>query len=50
MAVFGQRDVRRLQIAMDDPLLMRSFEGLGDLFGDTERLVDGERSTGDPPV
>ena len=28
---------------MDDPLLVRLFERLGDLAGDAERLVEGER-------
>ena len=37
-------DVRRLQIAMDDPLLMRSFERLGDLLRDRQRLIERNRS------
>ena len=36
-------DVRRLQIAVDDPLLVRRLERLGDLPGDRQRLVDGNR-------
>src|SRR5713226_4785861 len=33
---------------MDDPLLVRRLEGLRDLAGDGHRLVDRDRSTGDP--
>ena len=36
-------DVRRFQIAMNDPLLMRGFERLGNLFRDGQRLVDRDR-------
>ena len=32
-------DVRRFQIAVDDPLLVRRFEGLGDLPRDRQRFV-----------
>ena len=34
--------VRGLQIAMDDSLVMRSLQRLGDLTGDRERLVHGK--------
>jgi hypothetical protein len=50
LAVFGQRDVRRLQIAMDDAFLVRSFERLRDLLADAERLIDRNRSVCDPLV
>ncbi len=43
-AVVADLDVRRLQIAMDDALLVRRFERVGDLPGDGQRLV--ERQTG----
>ena len=33
-------DVRRLQVAVDDPLLVRGFERLGDLPRDRERLCE----------
>ena len=33
---------------MDDPLLVRSFERLGDLPGDEEGLVDRNRTSRDP--
>ena len=36
-------DVRGLQIAMNDPLLMRGFERLGDLLRDRQRLVNRDR-------
>ena len=40
-------DVRGLQIAMDDPLLVRRFERLGDLLRDRQRLVDRDRAARD---
>ena len=40
-----QDDVGRLQIAMDDPFLVRGLERLGDLTGDGERLGDRQRSS-----
>ena len=36
-------DVRGFQIAMNDPLLVRRFERLGDLLRDGQRLVDRDR-------
>ena len=39
-AVRPQLDIRGLQVAVDDALLVCGFEGLGDLFGDGEGLVD----------
>ena len=36
-------DVRRLQVAMDDALLVRRFERLGDLLRDRQRLVERNR-------
>ena len=33
-------DVRGLQVAVDDPLFMRDFEGLGDLPRDTQHLCE----------
>ena len=41
-------DVRGLQIAMDDPLLVRGFERLGDLLRDRQRLVERDRAARDP--
>ena len=40
-------DVRRLQIAMDDALLVRGFERLGDLLRDRQRLVERHRPSRD---
>jgi hypothetical protein len=40
LIVRRQSDVRGLQIAMDDPLLVRRLERVGDLPRDRERLVD----------
>src|SRR5262249_48096234 len=45
----GQRDIGRLQVAMDDPLLVRGFEGFGHLSGNRERVI-GHRPTRDLPV
>jgi hypothetical protein len=41
-------DVGGLQIAVDDALLMRGFEGVGDLLGDRQHPVDRDRSARDP--
>ena len=35
---------------MDDPLVVRGFERLGDLLGDRECLVEGKRTAGDALV
>ena len=40
-------DVRGLEIAVDDPLLVRSFERLGDLLRDRQCLVEWDRSSRD---
>jgi hypothetical protein len=40
LAVGGQHDVRRLQIAMDDPFLVRRLDGVDDLAGDAQRLAN----------
>ena len=40
-------DVRGLQIAMDDPLLVRRFERLGDLFRDRQRFVERDGTAHD---
>ena len=40
-----QDDVRRLQIAMDDPFLMRGVERVGDLPRDRDRLGDRQWPT-----
>ena len=50
MAVIGECDVRRFQITMDDALLMRGLQHFGDLLGNRERLIDGDRPTRDPFV
>ena len=46
-AVGAHLDVRGLQIAMDDPLLVRGFERLGDLLRDRQRLVERDRAARD---
>jgi hypothetical protein len=46
-AVVANLDVGGLEIAMDDPLLVRSLERLGDLPGDGQRLIDGNRAVGE---
>ncbi len=38
----GQLDVLRLEVAMDDPLLVGLLEGLGDLPGHRQGLVEGK--------
>ena len=47
-AVRPDLDVGGLQIAMDDPLLVRRFERVGDLPGDRQRFVERERAACDP--
>ena len=44
LAVRGHLHVRRLEVAVDDALLVGFLEGLGDLPRDGERLVDRDRS------
>ena len=46
-AIGPQTDVCRLQIPMDDPLLVRRFERLGDLSRDRQRLVAWNRTLPD---
>ena len=47
-AVRRDLDVRGLQIAMDDALLMRGFERLADLARDRQRFLERNRTTRDP--
>ena len=44
MAVGADFDIRGFQIAVNDPLLVRRFEGVGDLPDDGQRLVEGNRA------
>ena len=46
-AVGADLDVRGLQIAMDDALLVRGFERLGDLLRDRQRFVEWNRAARD---
>ena len=39
-AVGPDLDVRGFEIAVDDPLLVRGLQGMGDLFGNRQRLVE----------
>jgi len=47
-AVSADLDIRGLQIAMNDPLLVRRFEGVRDLFCDRQRLGEWNRAASDP--
>ena len=47
-SVGADLDVRGFQIAVNDALLVRGFERLGDLSGDRQRFVDGNRTACDP--
>ena len=49
LAVRRDFDVGRLQVAVDDALLMRGFEGFGDLQGQFQRFLDRDR-TGFYPI
>ena len=46
-AVGAHLDVGGFQIAMNDPLLVRGFEGFGDLPGDGQRFIERDRAAGD---
>jgi len=43
-ATFSQHDVRRLQIAMDDALLMRLLQGLSDFGSNLQDLIERQRA------
>ena len=47
-AITPHLDVRGLQIAVDDPLLVRGFERLGNLLRDRQCLVERDRAACDP--
>ena len=49
-AVPRQLDVRGLQVAVDDAVLVGVLEGLRDLLRDRQRFVDGDRALGDALV
>ena len=44
----GDLDVGRFQIAVNDAVLMRCFERIGNLMRDVQGLTDGDRPPGDP--
>ena len=46
-AVGAHLDVRGLEIAMNDPLLVGGLQGFGDLPRDRQRVVERERPAGD---
>ena len=46
-SVVSQLDIRRLQIAVNDSLVVRRFERIGDLPRDLQRLADRQRAAGD---
>ena len=48
MTTSGDEDVRRLDVAVDDPLGVRSTEGVGELCPELAHEVEGQRSPGDP--
>ena len=48
--VVGHHDVGGLQVAMDDPLVVRRGEGLGERAGDLEDALDGEPALRDEPI
>ena len=41
-------DVRGLEVAMDDALLVRRFEGVRDLLGDGQRFVERDGAACEP--
>ena len=46
-AVSSNFDVRRFQIAVNDSLLVRRFEGLRDLVRDPQRVIGRDRAARD---
>ena len=48
LAAGRELDVRGLQVAMDDALVVGFLEGFGDLRGDLECLVEGNRAACEP--
>ena len=46
-AIRSNLDVRGRQIAVNDPLLTRRFQRLGDLLRDRQRFIEGDGSTND---
>ena len=48
VALFGQLQVGRLQVAMNDRAFVRVLERFGHLLGDRDRLVDWNRPLLDP--
>ena len=49
VAFIGDRNVVRLQVAMNDSFLVRSFQSLGNLVGNSQGLVYREGPFGQPP-
>ena len=47
MPAAGDEQVRRLDVAVDDPRGVRRFEGVGDLDRQRQQLIDLERTPGD---
>ena len=48
MAVGLELDIRGLQIAVDDPLLVRRLQSIGNLPRDGQRFVQWDRAFTDP--
>jgi hypothetical protein len=46
MALRGEKNVGRLDVAMDDAVLVRSFEGVRDFDGAVEKLRVARQRTG----
>ncbi len=47
-AVPGELEVRGLEVAMDDALLMRGLQAFGNLLRDGNSFVDGDRAARQP--
>ena len=47
-AAFGQDDVARLQIAMDDPVAMRGRQGVRNLDAALQSVIERQRSSFEP--
>ena len=47
-AILFDLHIRRLQVAVDNALIVGRFEGLGDLLGNRESFIERDRAFGDP--
>src|SRR5262249_17923057 len=49
LVVGRERDIRRLEIAVDDALVVRGLQGVGNLPRDRQRIAEGQTAAPEPP-